>query len=201
MFVYHFCPRTKQETSKAIHFYSLLSAFNPHTRAEQRFRSTFFYCAFIHRSSSKQQKKTTILFLPLFSLSTIHTFQPIFNFSPPSTFKDYSSRTPPARAANPSPTEHNLPVSSAQIEDGGNITTATMTILVKRQHDGATLTCTASNPALSVPPLSDTAKLTVYCEYSKIAEGGKGTAGQGRREGRGNILRRKGVEDMKRSYN
>ncbi|XP_047496757.1 nephrin-like isoform X2 [Penaeus chinensis] len=48
------------------------------------------------------------------------------------------------------------------IEDAGNVTTATLNILVERQHDGTTLRCTGINPALPHSPLTDTYKLTVH---------------------------------------
>ncbi|XP_069987707.1 cell adhesion molecule 1 [Penaeus vannamei] len=48
------------------------------------------------------------------------------------------------------------------IEEGGNVTTATLNILVERQHDGTTLRCTGINPALPHSPLTDTYRLTVY---------------------------------------
>ncbi|XP_050733461.1 uncharacterized protein LOC127007024 [Eriocheir sinensis] len=54
------------------------------------------------------------------------------------------------------------PVSYA-VEAGGNVTSATLTLLVRREHNGETLTCTASNPALpGERHLSDSIKLSVY---------------------------------------
>ncbi|XP_068213180.1 synaptogenesis protein syg-2-like [Palaemon carinicauda] len=50
------------------------------------------------------------------------------------------------------------------IQDGGNITTATLTIVVTGEDNGATLTCRGSNPALPQEPLSDRRKLIVYYE-------------------------------------
>ncbi|XP_064103474.1 nephrin-like, partial [Macrobrachium nipponense] len=50
------------------------------------------------------------------------------------------------------------------IRDGGNITTATLTIAVTGEDDGATITCTGANPALPHEPLSDRRKLIVYYE-------------------------------------
>ncbi|XP_066982841.1 uncharacterized protein [Macrobrachium rosenbergii] len=51
------------------------------------------------------------------------------------------------------------------IQDGGNITTATLTVSVTGEDDGATVTCTGANPALSrEEPLSDRRKLIVYYE-------------------------------------
>ncbi|XP_064098640.1 hemicentin-1-like [Macrobrachium nipponense] len=50
------------------------------------------------------------------------------------------------------------------IQDGGNITTATLTIAVTGADDGTTVTCSGVNPALSHQPLSDRRKLIVYYE-------------------------------------
>nr|XP_053630827.1 nephrin-like [Cherax quadricarinatus] len=55
-----------------------------------------------------------------------------------------------------------LPHVTHAIEDGGNVTTATLTIVVSRQHDGATLSCTGANPALHHAPLTDTVTLVVF---------------------------------------
>ncbi|XP_064098639.1 uncharacterized protein LOC135209791 [Macrobrachium nipponense] len=55
-------------------------------------------------------------------------------------------------------------LSTGQIQDGGNITTATLTIAVTGADDGTTVTCTGVNPALSHQPLSDRRKLIVYYE-------------------------------------
>lgn len=44
------------------------------------------------------------------------------------------------------------------------MTTATLTVVVERDHDGATLACTAANPLLPHPPLTDSIKLQVFCE-------------------------------------
>ncbi|XP_071543617.1 uncharacterized protein [Panulirus ornatus] len=56
-----------------------------------------------------------------------------------------------------------LPQVTHSIEDGGNITTATLTIVASRHHDGASLSCTGANPALSHhAPLADTTKLIVH---------------------------------------
>ncbi|XP_064103223.1 hemicentin-1-like [Macrobrachium nipponense] len=56
------------------------------------------------------------------------------------------------------------------IQDGGNITTATLTVAVTGADDGTTVTCTGVNPALSKEeePLSDRRKLTVF--YEPIVE-------------------------------
>ncbi|KAK4293272.1 hypothetical protein Pmani_034020 [Petrolisthes manimaculis] len=54
-------------------------------------------------------------------------------------------------------------MSVKRIEAGGNVSTATLTLLVNRSHDGITLVCTASNPALPHSQrLTDTIKLNVY---------------------------------------
>ncbi|MPC37438.1 hypothetical protein E2C01_030917 [Portunus trituberculatus] len=59
-----------------------------------------------------------------------------------------------------------------QVEAGGNVTSATLTLLVDREHNGATLTCTAANPALpGERNLSDSIRLSVYCEYERLAWG------------------------------
>ncbi|XP_064098553.1 LOW QUALITY PROTEIN: uncharacterized protein LOC135209720 [Macrobrachium nipponense] len=51
------------------------------------------------------------------------------------------------------------------IQDGGNITTASLTIAVTGEDDGATVTCRGVNPALSRgEPLTDRRKLVVYYE-------------------------------------
>ena len=58
----------------------------------------------------------------------------------------------------------------SQVEAGGNVTSATLTLLVEREHNGATLTCTAANPALpGERNLSDSIRLSVYCEYVRLA--------------------------------
>ncbi|KAK4293268.1 hypothetical protein Pmani_034016, partial [Petrolisthes manimaculis] len=54
-----------------------------------------------------------------------------------------------------------LPQVTHSIENGGNITTATLTILVNRHHDGALLSCTGTNPALPHAALTDTITLSV----------------------------------------
>ncbi|XP_069186105.1 uncharacterized protein [Procambarus clarkii] len=55
-----------------------------------------------------------------------------------------------------------LPHVTHAIEDGGNVTTATLTIVVRREHDGAVLSCTGANPVLHHAPLTDTVTLVVF---------------------------------------
>ncbi|XP_069172179.1 uncharacterized protein [Procambarus clarkii] len=47
-------------------------------------------------------------------------------------------------------------------EEGGKVTTATLTVEVDRDHDGATLACTATNPHLPSLTLTHSIKLKVY---------------------------------------
>lgn len=51
-----------------------------------------------------------------------------------------------------------------QTDDGGNVTTATVTLAVRQEHDGVTLACTASNPLLPHAPVTATQRLEVFCE-------------------------------------
>ncbi|KAG7168342.1 Cell adhesion molecule 2-like 1 [Homarus americanus] len=51
---------------------------------------------------------------------------------------------------------------SYAFEEGGNVTTATLTVMVDRDYDGATLACTAANPLLNRAPLTHSLKLQVY---------------------------------------
>ncbi|XP_071547959.1 protein turtle homolog A-like [Panulirus ornatus] len=51
---------------------------------------------------------------------------------------------------------------SYAFDGGGNVTTATLTVVVEREHDGATLACTAANPLLPHAPLTDSIKLKVF---------------------------------------
>ncbi|KAK7071942.1 hypothetical protein SK128_017616, partial [Halocaridina rubra] len=53
------------------------------------------------------------------------------------------------------------------VEDGGNITTATLTLITGREHDGVTLACTAVNPSLPDVPITRTVKLEVL--YPPVA--------------------------------
>ncbi|KAK8387799.1 hypothetical protein O3P69_020013 [Scylla paramamosain] len=58
---------------------------------------------------------------------------------------------------------------SYAVEAGGNVTSATLTLLVDREHNGATLTCTAANPALpGERNLSDSIRLSVY--YAPVVD-------------------------------
>ncbi|XP_064096588.1 uncharacterized protein LOC135208394 [Macrobrachium nipponense] len=51
------------------------------------------------------------------------------------------------------------------IQDSGNVTTASLTIAVTPEDDGATVTCTGVNPSLShEQPLADRRKIIVYYE-------------------------------------
>ncbi|XP_068202086.1 uncharacterized protein [Palaemon carinicauda] len=53
------------------------------------------------------------------------------------------------------------------IHNGGNVTTATLTVMTNREHDGATFACTASNPLLPNSPVTRTVRLEVY--YPPVA--------------------------------
>ncbi|XP_071537803.1 nephrin-like [Panulirus ornatus] len=56
-----------------------------------------------------------------------------------------------------------LPNVTHAIADGGNVSTATLTLRVDRSYNGVTLACTASNPALPhAQRLTDTVKLNVF---------------------------------------
>ncbi|XP_042888775.1 nephrin-like, partial [Penaeus japonicus] len=49
-----------------------------------------------------------------------------------------------------------------EVEGGGNVTKATLTLMIDRSFHGVTLSCRGSNPALpSIPPLVDSLKLNV----------------------------------------
>ncbi|XP_064103472.1 uncharacterized protein LOC135213448 [Macrobrachium nipponense] len=84
---------------------------------------------------------------------------------------------------------------TTQIQDGGNITTATLTVAVTGADDGTTVTCTGVNPALSKEeePLSDRRKLTVFCECKRRAHRGahpRETSGGRQHQGGGRRLLR-----------
>nr|XP_053644578.1 LOW QUALITY PROTEIN: uncharacterized protein LOC128697074 [Cherax quadricarinatus] len=51
---------------------------------------------------------------------------------------------------------------SYALEGGGNVTSATLTLAVTRDLDGATLVCTAANPLLPHAPLAHSVKLDVF---------------------------------------
>ncbi|KAK8381228.1 hypothetical protein O3P69_008236 [Scylla paramamosain] len=53
-------------------------------------------------------------------------------------------------------------------DDGGNVTTATVTLAVRQEHNGVTLVCTASNPLL--PHASVTATRTLEVFYKPMVE-------------------------------
>ncbi|XP_050731613.1 nephrin-like isoform X2 [Eriocheir sinensis] len=58
---------------------------------------------------------------------------------------------------------HNrLPHVSHRIDGGGNITTTTLRLTVRREHNGETLACTAANPLLPHASLTATRKLEVF---------------------------------------
>ncbi|XP_066955104.1 hemicentin-1-like [Macrobrachium rosenbergii] len=53
------------------------------------------------------------------------------------------------------------------IYNAGNVTTATLTVVTNRDHDGATFACTASNPLLPNSPITRTVRLEVH--YPPVA--------------------------------
>lgn len=56
-----------------------------------------------------------------------------------------------------------------QMEDAGNVTTATLTIEVDMDFDGVTLACIAVNPAMPHARLTDSVKLEVHCKWGPFS--------------------------------
>ena len=53
------------------------------------------------------------------------------------------------------------------MEDGGNVTSSAVLLAVRREDDGAEVSCEAANPALADAPL----RLTAHCEFLKLLTG------------------------------